>query len=45
MSKAVDNINNRLTNGLGTKYLEEQWDQIGQFDNYFLDTVNSKFGI
>jgi len=45
MLKAVDDVNNRLTNGLGTKYVDEQWDQIGQFDDYFLDAVNSKFGI
>ena len=38
-------LNNALTNGLGTDYLDEQWDYINDFDDKFLDTFNSTVGV
>ena len=45
LNKAIENTNNKLTNGLGVDYLDQQWDAINNYDDTFLDTVNSKFGI
>ena len=45
MNAAVDRINNRLTSGLGTNYLDEQWDYLNNYDDYFLDTYNATTGI
>lgn len=39
----VNNLNNTLTNGLGTDYLDMQWDQMSKFDDDFLDAVNRNF--
>lgn len=44
LSSAVQKVNNKLTNGLGTTYLDQQWDLIGKMDENFLDTVNRKLG-
>jgi hypothetical protein len=34
-----------MTGGRGLNYLDEQWDQINNFDNNFLDTFESNMGI
>ena len=45
VNAAIDRINNRLTDNLGTNYLDEQWDYLNNYDDYFLDTYNSTTGI
>jgi len=34
-----------LTGGRGVDYLDEQWDYINNFDDNFLDPVESRMGI
>ena len=41
---AVDRVNNKMTNGRGITYLDEEWDYMDKYDDYFLDTVESKLG-
>jgi hypothetical protein len=41
----INKLNNALTGKRGTDYLDEQWDYIDNFDNHFLDTVESRMGI
>ena len=41
----IDKLNNALTGGRGLDYLDEQWDYINNYDDKFLDTVESKMGI
>jgi hypothetical protein len=38
-------MNNALTGGRGLDYLDEQWDYINDYDDNFLDTLESRFGI
>ena len=38
---AIDKISNKLTNGFGINYLDEQWDYLNNYDDYFLDTYNA----
>jgi len=45
IQKAIQDVTNKLTNGLGNEYLEQEWDYITKSDSAFLDAVNSKFGI
>ena len=45
LAAAVERINNKLTGGLGTTYLDEQWDYLNNYDDYFLDTYNATTGI
>ena len=45
MNAAIDRVNNRLTNNLGTTYLDEQWDYLNNYDDYFLDTYNATTGV
>ena len=45
LAAAVDRINNKLTGGLGTDYLDEQWDYLNNYDDYFLDTYNATTGV
>lgn len=39
----VDNLNNKLTGGMGTEYLDFEWDQMSRIDDDFLDAVNRSF--
>ena len=43
--KITDQVNNSMTGGRGLDYLNEQWDYISDYDDNFLDTLESKFGI
>ena len=45
LAAAVERVNNKLTGGLGTSYLDEQWDYLNNYDDYFLDTYNATTGI
>lgn len=40
----IEKLNNGLTNNRGLDYIDEQWDYINNFDDNFLDTVNSVMG-
>lgn len=40
----IEKLNNGLTGGRGLDYLDEQWDYINNYDDNFLDTVNSVMG-
>ena len=45
VKKITDQVNNSMTGGRGLDYLNEQWDYISDYDDNFLDTLESKFGI
>lgn len=45
ITAAIDKINYKLTNGLGTDYIDDQWDYLNQYDDYFLDTYNATTGV
>ena len=45
LAAAVERVNNKLTGGLGMSYLDEQWDYLNNYDDYFLDTYNATTGI
>ena len=45
VKRITDQRNNALTGGRGLDYLNEQWDYVNQYDDNFLDTLESKFGI
>ena len=40
----IEKLNNGLTGNRGLDYLDEQWDYINNYDDNFLDTVNSVMG-
>ena len=41
----IDRLNNALTDGRGIQFLDDQWDMINNYDDHFLDPVESKMGI
>ena len=41
----IDKANKRLTNGLGTEYLDQQWDAINAYDDAFKDPIERMLGI
>ena len=41
----IDKLNNAMTGGRGLDYLDEQWDYINNYDDQFLDPVESRMGI
>lgn len=45
VKKITNQMENGLTGGRGLSFLDEQWDYVNQYDDNFLDTLESKFGI
>ena len=45
LSLAVQRVNNKLSNGLGMDFLDQQWDALNNYDEEFLDNINSNFAI
>ena len=39
------NLNNKVTNGLGLNYIEEEWNLINKNSDEYLDTVNSIYSV
>ena len=39
------NLNNKVTDGLGLDYVEEEWNLINKNADQYLDTINSLYGI
>lgn len=39
------NLNNKVTDGLGLNYIEEEWTLINKNADQYLDTINSLYGI
>lgn len=45
INKVFDELNNKITNGLGLDYINDEWDLINQNAEQYLDTVNSMYAI
>ena len=40
-----DELNNKVTNGMGLEYVNEQWELINKNADRYLDTINKTYGI
>lgn len=45
INKVFDELNDKITNGLGLDYINDEWDLINQNAEQYLDTVNSMYAI
>ncbi len=45
INKVFDELNDKVTNGLGLDYINDEWDLINQNAEQYLDTVNSMYAI
>lgn len=45
ISEIFDNLNNKVTNGMGLDYVSEEWELINKNADQYLDTINSMYGI
>ena len=45
LDEIFDNLDRKLTNGLGTDYLSTEWDLMKKNADEYLDTINSAFAV
>ena len=45
INEIFQNLNDKVTNGMGLDYVEEEWNLINQNADQYLDTINSMYGI
>jgi len=45
INKVFDELNDKITNGLGLDYINDEWDLVNQNAEQYLDTVNSMYAI
>lgn len=45
INEIFQNLNDKVTNGMGLDYVEEEWNLINENADQYLDTINSMYGI
>ena len=45
INEIMQELNNKVTNGLGLDYVTEEWNLINKNADQYLDTINSLYGI